>query len=252
MKNLENEYPNFYDWYHKKIFTGLNNRTRSILIANDDDTKKIAGISILKNSYEKKICTLRVATEFQHQGIGTQILDKSMEILETNSPLITVSEKRNNEFKNLFQKFNFQEFTKYPNYYREGTYEISYNGYLDKPCLIAIKPEYAFKILSGEKTFEYRKTKTKENITHIVIYAGLPIKKIIGEVQVTEILSDTPDKIWYLTNKFAGMNYNDYKQYFGNKTIAYAYHLQCPESYNPYRDLKEFNIIRPPQSYQYL
>ena len=252
LKSLENEYPSFSEWYHERVCEGLKNKTRSILLAYDDDGRNIVGVSILKNSFEKKICTFRVIPEFQHQGIGTELMRKSIEILGTDLPLITVSENRIDEFSVLFQKFCFKEFCKYPDYYRNGKYEVSYNGYLDKRCLFSIKPQFAFKILSGEKVFEYRKRKTKENISYMVIYAGAPIKKVIGEVQVIDVFSGTPDKIWKLTSEFSGMDYYSYLEYFNGRDNAYAYRLQCPSQYNPYKNLADFNITRPPQSYQYL
>lgn len=252
LKSLENEYPNFSEWYHEKFCEGLKNKTRSILLAYDDDGRKIAGVSILKNSCEKKICTFRVVSEFQHRGVGTELMKKSIEILGTDLPLITVSENRVDEFSGLLQRFCFKEFCRYSDYYRNGKYEVSYNGYLDKRCLFSIKPQFAFKILSGEKVFEYRKNRTKEDISYMVIYAGSPIKKVVGEVQVVDVFSGTPDNIWKLTSEFSGMDYYSYAKYFNGRDDAYAYHLQYPSRYNPYKNLVDFNITRPPQSYQYL
>lgn len=83
-------------------------------------------------------------------------MERSIEVLCINSPLITVSEDHIEEFKTLLQKFNFQEFHKYLAYYRKGKYKISYKCYVSS-CIFSIRAEFAFKILSGEKIFEYRK-----------------------------------------------------------------------------------------------
>ncbi len=261
VKSLESEYPDFYNWYHQKVYEGLKNGTRNILVARDEESQNIVGISILKNSDEKKICTFRVVPEFQHKGIGSELMKKSIGILGTNSPLITVSEDRIMEFQKILEKFNFKEVGKYNDYYRKGRFEISYNGYLNeqllrdksyKKSLFSIKPEYAFKILSGEKKFEYRRNRTKENISYMIIYATSPVKKIIGEVTVKNILCGSVENIWELTNKFSGINYDSYLKYFEGQENAYAYHLECPRQYNPYKDLSDFKLGRPPQSYQYL
>ena len=252
MKGLEIEYPNFSNWYHQKVYQGLENGTRSLLIARDNASKKIAGISIIKNYHEKKICTFRILSEFQHKGIGSKLMEKSLEILETDSPLITVSEDHINEFQNILNKFNFKEIKKYDNYYKEGKFEISYNGYLEKKCLFSIKPEFAFKILEGKKTFEYRKNRTKENVSCMVIYATAPVKKIIGDVKIINIINDTPENIWQLTHKTSGISYEMYFKYFLKKRKAYAYHLEYPNKYSPYKELKDFEVKQAPQSYQYL
>ena len=55
--------------------------------------------------------------------------------------------------------------------------------------LISIKPEYASKILDGIKKYEYRTTKAK-NVNKMIIYATSPVKKVIGEAEVKNILED--------------------------------------------------------------
>ena len=63
--------------------------------------------------------------------------------------------------------------------------------------LLSIRPEYAEKIFNGKKKYEYRRVIFKNrNIHSIVVYATKPIKKIIGEFEIDEILSDRPNKIW--------------------------------------------------------
>jgi len=50
--------------------------------------------------------------------------------------------------------------------------------------LLSIKPEYAEKILNGEKKYEFRKVLPKnKSITKVIIYATMPIGKVIGEFQ---------------------------------------------------------------------
>ena len=60
--------------------------------------------------------------------------------------------------------------------------------------LLPIKPEYAKKIVNKTKIYEYRKTKCKKNGGKIVIYCTSPVKKIIAEVEVKSIMSNTPIK----------------------------------------------------------
>ena len=48
--------------------------------------------------------------------------------------------------------------------------------------LLSIKPEYANKIMSGEKKFEYRKAAPQKNVDTILIYSTKPQGIILGEV----------------------------------------------------------------------
>lgn len=60
---------------------------------------------------------------------------------------------------------------------------------MNRAILLPIYPEYANRILTGEKRFEYRSRIPQKAISHIVIYATTPIKKIIGIAEVEEIIS---------------------------------------------------------------
>ena len=88
---------------------------------------EIKGITILKLYGNKKICTIRVGDKFQKQGLGTKMMIKSMEILECNKPLITVSNSRNNEFLKLFKYLGFKKRGEVIGLYVKNVSEIIYN-----------------------------------------------------------------------------------------------------------------------------
>jgi hypothetical protein len=123
---LEDEYPNFKDWYFKKVIPGIGHG-RSIILKKYKN--EIVGLSILKNTHnEKKICTFRIGDKFQRLGIGSEMLKESCGILETVSPLITVSERRIDEFSSILSKNNFKLEHIYQNYYKDNQKEYSFNG----------------------------------------------------------------------------------------------------------------------------
>lgn len=81
--------------------------------------------------------------------------------------------------------------------------------------LLSINPQYADKIFSGEKIYEYRRNIFKNTDVKIVlVYATSPIKKIIGEFYI--------EKIGKMRK----------------------YHL--------FKELKDFGINQAPQSFQYV
>lgn len=75
--------------------------------------------------------------------------------------------------------------------------------------LLSIKPEFAEKILNGTKKFEFRKGIFKNNnITTVVIYATMPVGKIVGQFSIDEILKNDPESLWVKTKKYAGISKN--------------------------------------------
>lgn len=119
--------------------------------------------------------------------------------------------------------------------------------------LMPIKPEYATQILSGKKTFEYRKIKFKRNnVDTIVIYVTSPIMKVLGEVELLDTLEDSPVNIWKKTSHSGGINKTAFDLYFEGKNKAIAYVLGNVKKYNEEKTLTDFNINYFPQSFVYL
>ena len=63
LHDLDNEYSNFSKWYYSTVVPELASENRIIYTVLDDG--KIVAVLILKDSDEKKICTLRVAEHYQ-------------------------------------------------------------------------------------------------------------------------------------------------------------------------------------------
>ena len=75
----------------------------------------------------------------------------------------------------------------------------------DKNIILPIKPEYADKILSGQKKYEYRKNICTDNIEKIYVYATSPVKAIIGELEVVEKMIMNKDNLWEFSEKHSGI-----------------------------------------------
>lgn len=128
LHDLDNEYSNFSKWYYSTVVPGLASGNRIIYTVLDDE--KIVAVLILKNSDEKKICTLRVAEHYRCQGIATKLLKIAHQALQCTNPLITVSSIHINEFEFLLKKNGFTLYKKYENYYKQGIVEYAFNGLL--------------------------------------------------------------------------------------------------------------------------
>lgn len=119
--------------------------------------------------------------------------------------------------------------------------------------LLSIKPEFADKIFSGQKKYEYRKAIFKKDVNRIVVYASNPIKKIIGEFSVRKILIESPEILWRLTGNDSGINKDFFFEYFLNRNIGYAIMVEKASRYHIPIDPKELDDkFTPPQSFKYL
>lgn len=119
--------------------------------------------------------------------------------------------------------------------------------------LMSINPIYADKILSGTKKYEYRKVKAKKDkVNKIVIYATYPIMKVVGEVEVKDILEETPEKLWNVTKEYSGVTKQFYDNYFNKSSKAIAYKLGKIEKYDEPKKLEDVGIKCVPQSFLYL
>ena len=118
--------------------------------------------------------------------------------------------------------------------------------------LMSIKPEHTNSILSGIKKYEFRKVKCKRKIDSIVIYSTYPIMKIVGEVEVKEVLEGTPDYVWSKTKSEAGISEDFFYDYYLNKRTAFAYHLGKIGIYKESKNLMDYGIQNAPQSFVYL
>lgn len=118
--------------------------------------------------------------------------------------------------------------------------------------LLSIKPQFVARILSGDKKFEYRKHIPRQHIDKILIYSTYPECRIVGDVTVTDILSDTPADIWSQTQNQSGIDKDSFFKYFKNTNVAYAYKLGHVTKYNIPKSLNDFGITHAPQSFIYV
>ena len=119
--------------------------------------------------------------------------------------------------------------------------------------LLSIKPEFALKIFDGSKKYEYRRSIFKRNeVNIVVVYASDPIKKVIGEFEIGDILHEEPDELWANTKNHAGISKGRFLEYFTNKAKGYAIKVKSTRMYDTPLPLKSFMVSSPPQSFMYL
>lgn len=119
--------------------------------------------------------------------------------------------------------------------------------------LLSIKPEFAEKIFTGEKKFEYRKAIFKQHVETIVLYVSKPVGKIMGEFKVKDILHGAPIDIWEQTKMKSGITEEFFDLYFSGRDAGYAIAIESVKKYkepiDPYIIHESFT---PHQSFRYL
>lgn len=120
--------------------------------------------------------------------------------------------------------------------------------------LLSIRPKYATKIVEGKKKYEFRKKIFKKRgIKQIYIYSTAPVSKIIGTMNVDEILEGTAKEIWEKCSLHAGMTEEEFFYYFGDRTKAFAIKIKNVEVFDkPIDPSIVFDVFTPPQSFCYL
>lgn len=90
--------------------------------------------------------------------------------------------------------------------------------------LMSIKPAFSRMILEGSKTIELRR-RFSEKIevgTKIIIYATDPVKAIVGECTIKEVLKLSLPELWARANREAMIDWKTFKSYFSGVEFGYG------------------------------
>jgi predicted transcriptional regulator len=106
--------------------------------------------------------------------------------------------------------------------------------------------------MDGTKKYEFLKVKCKERIDSIIIYSTAPVQKIVGEVEVMEIIEGKPQSVWTRTASAAGIDKDFFDKYYDGRENAVAYALGRITKYQYPLLLSDLGIKAAPQSYVYV
>ena len=118
--------------------------------------------------------------------------------------------------------------------------------------LLSINPEHVANILTGCKTYEFRRKGAKHKVQSMLIYETAPRKKVVAEVEVLELLEDSPENLWERTRDGAGISREFYDAYFVGRKVAYAYKLGKVHAFAVPKELSDYGVKAAPQSYMYV
>lgn len=131
-RTIAETYPAHINWVDNKFIGGLKTSLeRAYSFAVDKDV--LAGCSLLKNTpEEKKICCLFVDPLYRGQGIASQLIENSFELLQTLHPVMTVSNNNINQLIKLINRYNFELTRTVKGAYRPDLVEYYYNEHYQK------------------------------------------------------------------------------------------------------------------------
>jgi predicted transcriptional regulator len=119
--------------------------------------------------------------------------------------------------------------------------------------LLSIKPEYAEKIFSGEKRYEFRKRKPKQVVDRVFVYECHPSKRIVGWFSVSRIHSGAPSEIWERCKDSGGIEEEAYFSYCHGKKMIHAFEIDEIFRFDrPMNPTDAFRDFKPPQDFVYV
>ncbi len=125
-----------------------------------------------------------------------------------------------------------------------------------KYLFIAVKPEYAYKLISGEKDIELRKTKPHVQAgDYAIIYASAPAKVVLGYGKIKRIILCSSQEMWDNFSTRLGIKEQDYLMYYKNSNKSVGIEFEMIKPINPI-SLAELRRVdpnfHPPQIYRYV
>lgn len=122
--------------------------------------------------------------------------------------------------------------------------------------LLSIKPEFAEKILTGEKQYEFRKTPfARANCGDVVVmYASSPVQRLVGTFTMESTIEAPPEELWERFNQQAGIEDEArFFDYFNDKKLGYAIEIDTPHRFDtPINPCDHVERFRPPMSFKYV
>lgn len=121
------QYPAFSVWYGNLFTDDLKLKPEREIIVCEKEYE-IAGVTILKSTKEEaKICTMYVAEQYRHNGLGRRLMELSLEWLKNDKPVITLDKSKEPDFAGILKHFGFVLQEENCGLYNPGKVELIYN-----------------------------------------------------------------------------------------------------------------------------
>jgi predicted transcriptional regulator len=123
-----------------------------------------------------------------------------------------------------------------------------------RAILLSIKPVYSDLILAGKKKIELRRSWAADDVGVIALYASAPVQRIVALVDVKDVITATPTKLWGHCKRLGGgLSKAELDDYLDGKDEGYGIFLgRVHKLSKPVDPEAVFNDFHAPQSFRYL
>lgn len=128
---------------------------------------------------------------------------------------------------------------------------------LKRHLMVSIRPEYALKILDGEKTVELRRRFPEATATGAtaLIYSSSPVSALVGSARIREVFKLPVAQLWRTHGTAACISKAHFNDYFSGVASGFAIILENVVQFERHLSVDvlkgEYGVV-PPQSYRYV
>jgi predicted transcriptional regulator len=272
-------YPRIGDWLKNKVVRGIASSERVAYVGFEGQRAMVS--AVVKRGDRSKFCHLHIADDFRNMHVGEVFF--AMMALDVrhhaDEIYFTLPESLWETRKEFFQSFGFHEASQAHDQYRLFDTELQCSAPFEKVwgcvlqklprlvrafssdnsalngLLFSVRPQFASKILRGEKTVEVRRRFDAKWVgRQVSIYSTSPMKAVLGHAVITEVTAGTPKAIWDRYCKSLGCSRAEFDEYTKSADEVYAITLDDITPYDTAMTLSQIQYylrkdLTPPQSY---
>lgn len=276
----EESYPDIQRWFRNKVVPGLRDGSRIAYIGFEDELPLLT--AVVKRGERAKFCHLRIASDFQDLHLGEVFFAiMALEVRTTAREIhFTLPEGLWEKQHGFFSSFGFCDVVRARKQYRLFEEELctsapfldvwraarvrlpklmncfSINRYSMAPSLLlSVKPEFAHRLLRGEKAVEIRRRFSgRWRGARVALYASSPERALVGEATIGNVEAASPIEIWELHKEKLGCSLEELRAYSGEAPEVFAIELTDITPYAAKMPLCQVEYLLeedliPPQSY---
>lgn len=118
---------------------------------------------------------------------------------------------------------------------------------------MSIRPEFAQAIIEGRKTVEFRKRPVASDVSHVLIYATMPVGALVGWFAVDGQYTTDPRDLWKKFREDGAISRTRFFEYYSSGSLGTGIRVGSVVRFRHPRLLSCVDgVSRPPQSFQYL
>lgn len=117
---------------------------------------------------------------------------------------------------------------------------------------MSIRPRWADAIMDGRKRVEFRRCRFSRPVSHVIVYATSPVRRVLGYFDVAEVTRAEPRVLWERFASMGEIERDAFDRYYEGAADGTAIHIGGVFALREPLDLREVLPAGvPPQSFCY-